>query len=365
MSKIRHVFPGGNTRYGFYSFYKYMVGPQVQRKYILKGGPGVGKSVFIKKMGEHFYAKGVDVEWHWCSSDSHSLDGVVLGQQQICFLDGTSPHTVDPIYPGAVDEIINLGDFWDRDQLIAHRTEILDLTRFISSCFQKAYMRLKETGCAYEEWKSYYREARDDKAIQRNIAALGEDFLQGTVSSSYLPRHLFPGAITPDGLVNKIDCILEKDHEIFAVRGSPGSGIKELFQYVYNLIEVHSVYGEVFHNPFDPHEIDLIILPDSKSALIDVSPVFFHYGDQIPGKKYRRQLDFDQFIYQPLLDPWSKSVAAAHERVDTGLKDAVLFIQMAKTYHDELEQYYLTAMDFAAIEQLRQKLAGEIEPLLD
>lgn len=49
MGKSRHFFPGGNTCYGFYSFYQYLVKPTVKRKYILKGGPGVGKSNFMKK----------------------------------------------------------------------------------------------------------------------------------------------------------------------------------------------------------------------------------------------------------------------------------------------------------------------------
>ena len=85
-----------------------MLWPEGERKIILKGGPGVGKSSFIKKMGEAFSSHGLDMEYHWCSSDNQSLDGIVIGQK-ICILDGTAPHVVDPLCPGAVDEILNLG----------------------------------------------------------------------------------------------------------------------------------------------------------------------------------------------------------------------------------------------------------------
>ena len=43
----------------------------------------------------------------------------------------------------------------------------------------RAYMRLKEVNCAYSELKSYYEEATDKMAVERNIVALSEDFLQG------------------------------------------------------------------------------------------------------------------------------------------------------------------------------------------
>ena len=65
----------------------------------------------MKKMGEAFSSHGLDMEYHWCSSDNQSLDGIVIGQK-ICILDGTAPHVVYPPCPGAVDEILNLGYYW-------------------------------------------------------------------------------------------------------------------------------------------------------------------------------------------------------------------------------------------------------------
>lgn len=94
VARSKHLYPGGNTCHGFYSFYDYMVSPQVERKIVLKGGPGVGKSTFMKKLGEDFANAEIDVEFHWCSSDNESLDGVVIGRQQFCVVDGTAPHRV-------------------------------------------------------------------------------------------------------------------------------------------------------------------------------------------------------------------------------------------------------------------------------
>ncbi|SHH29757.1 hypothetical protein SAMN02745221_02108 [Thermosyntropha lipolytica DSM 11003] len=360
MAKIRHVFPGGNTCQGFYSFYDYMVSPQVQRKFVLKGGPGVGKSTFMKKMGEDFYKQGFDIEYHWCSSDNNSLDGVVIGNHQFCFLDGTAPHIVDPKFPGAVDEIINLGQFWDLDKIACHRDQIEKLSQNIARCFSRAYMRLKEASIAYEEWKSYFEEGVDTGAVKRNIRALTEDFLSNTSEKKGKTRHLFPGAITPEGMVTKINSLLSEDTAIFAVKGNPGSGVDKLFAYTLNIIEIQDIEAEIYHNPFYPAEIDLILLPISNRALLNISGYIFAYAPLIPGSKYKRLLDFDQFVSKSLIDSYAQLIHRAQERVEAGIKEAVYFINTAKKYHDELESFYIPSMDFAAIEELRQNILEKL-----
>jgi MoxR-like ATPase len=107
--KIRHLFPGGNTTKGFYSYYDYILGQQEATKIIcLKGGPGVGKSTYMKRIGKVMEEEGFDIEYMHCSSDPNSLDGVVITDIKVALLDGTAPHVVDPKNPGAVDESVHL-----------------------------------------------------------------------------------------------------------------------------------------------------------------------------------------------------------------------------------------------------------------
>ncbi|NLX01230.1 MAG: hypothetical protein GXY40_01690 [Syntrophomonadaceae bacterium] len=365
MPKIRNLYPGGNTCYGFYSFYDYMVSPEVERKIILKGGPGVGKSSFMKKMAQDFLSQGYDIEYHWCSSDNESLDGIVIGKQQVCILDGTAPHMVDPRYPGAVDEIINLGNYWQQELLHQNRSEIIALTSKVSICFQRAYMRLRESQMAVAEWESYYQEARNDEAVNRNIMALTGDFLSGLVSDRQRIRHMFPGAITPGGLVSKIDSLIEGNYSLFAIQGNPGSGIKELFSYVEQTLKLTGVGAEIYHNPFDPEHIDIIILPQSKSVLIDISTNLFDYSALLPGIKYRRFLDFDQLVNKSVIDTYEQNIVSAQKRLASGIADAVNFIRQAKAYHDQLESFYIPAMDFDVMETMRQNLSKQLLQILN
>ena len=123
--RVRNLYPGGNTPDGFYSYYNYIL-PQreAEKIFCIKGGPGTGKSTLMKNIAQHFIKKGEDVDLMWCSSDPSSLDGVLIRNRNIAVVDGTAPHVVDPKNPGAVDEIVNLGDHWDEDELKKYRGEI-------------------------------------------------------------------------------------------------------------------------------------------------------------------------------------------------------------------------------------------------
>ncbi len=105
---IRHMFPGNNTSRGFFSYYDYILLQEKAKKiYIIKGGPGVGKSTFIRQSAEDLADEGYDVEFMHCSSDPESLDGMVVPALSVAMIDGTAPHVVDPKNPGAVDETIH------------------------------------------------------------------------------------------------------------------------------------------------------------------------------------------------------------------------------------------------------------------
>ena len=97
MGRLKKVFPGGNTSKGFHSFYDYIIEPDATRIFVIKGGPGVGKSTFMRKIGETMLSRGYDVELHCCSSDNGSLDGVMIPAIRVALLDGTAPQSAVPI----------------------------------------------------------------------------------------------------------------------------------------------------------------------------------------------------------------------------------------------------------------------------
>ena len=133
-------FLGANSPTGFYSLYSELLPPETASViYILKGGPGCGKSTLMRQVAQQAAQAGETVEYILCSADPDSLDAVVLPRLGAALVDGTAPHVVEPKYPGAVEQYVNLGDCYDRAGLRAIRGEILTCMDGYKEHYQRAY----------------------------------------------------------------------------------------------------------------------------------------------------------------------------------------------------------------------------------
>ena len=83
----------------------------------------------MKRLADDWERRGLTVEHHHCSADPGSLDAVALPEAGVAVVDGTRPHTIDPRFPGAVDEIVHLGEYWDEEGIRRHRDEIAGFER--------------------------------------------------------------------------------------------------------------------------------------------------------------------------------------------------------------------------------------------
>ena len=97
MSKIQY-FLGGNTPSGFYSLYHQLSDPErFQALYIIKSGPGSGKSSLMRRVGRHAQAAGLETVEVLCSGDPDSLDALILPQLGAAIVDGTAPQGTVPL----------------------------------------------------------------------------------------------------------------------------------------------------------------------------------------------------------------------------------------------------------------------------
>ena len=97
---VRHYFLGANTGGGFVSVYDEFCPPESETfLWVLKGGPGCGKSSFMKAIGRAAEDAGLDVEYVLCSGDPDSVDGVYVPAWQVAYVDGTAPHVREVPFP--------------------------------------------------------------------------------------------------------------------------------------------------------------------------------------------------------------------------------------------------------------------------
>lgn len=349
---IKHVFPGGNTSKGFYSLYRYILGQDEARRIIcIKGGPGTGKSSMMKNISKHFADKGFDIEHHHCSSDNNSLDGVVIKGLNVAILDGTSPHVVDPLTPGAVDEILNMGDCWNEEGFKADRQNIIEISREIGKTFKHAYRFLGAARCIHDDWSTCNQEALNPSKLNKFKESIKDSLFTKPVSHMGFDRHLFATAFTPNGIVTFIDNLIEGYENVYVLNGGPGSGKTSVLQYITDEALKRGYFVEVFHDPFIPERIEHIFIPQLKFALVTSNEI---NQKQLPGK----QLYMEDFANSSALARLKNQVEEDRAFFYDLSNKALSIISTCKKLHDDMEVYYIKNMDF---EKVNAKVAYVIE----
>ena len=93
------------------------------------------------------------------------MDGIVITDLKIAILDGTAPHVVDPINPGAIDEILNLGEYWNEEGIRKNKDRIMSIHKEVGRLFKKAYNYLAAGAAIYEAWANTERLALNQSKL--------------------------------------------------------------------------------------------------------------------------------------------------------------------------------------------------------
>lgn len=354
--RIRNMFPGGNTSRGFFSRFDNIIRhDDAKRIFILKGGPGVGKSTFMKNISSIMTERGFDVEHMHCSSDAKSLDGLVIPAIGVALIDGTAPHVTDPMTPGAVDEIINLGEFWDVAAISGNRENIIKVKNEISGLFQRAYRYLKAASYIYEDSAAMYRSAIDKAKldfIAYEFTSMLFDVMPPASEHGH-QRCLFASAVTPDGLVNYLDDLMTLDN-IYVFEGFPGAGTENVLENIKKAAVVRGFDVEAFYCAFDPYRLEHLILHDINTAFTTVCK--YHHTDVCAVKK----VDFGQLLDDRIVSRYRHEFEYNENEFDRLLARAVEMIHNAKQLHDEIEAYYIPYMDFEGIKKKQDEITERI-----
>ena len=349
-SNARHMFPGGNTHKGFFSYYDYIMPQEKANKIIiLKGGPGVGKSTFMRYIAEDMISNGFSIDFMHCSSDPDSLDGIVILEKNIAMMDGTSPHMVDPKNPGAVDEIINLGNFWNEDGFLKDKEKIILTNTEIKKTFARAYRYIEAAFSIYEDNAVIYNSAMDHGQVNGLIAEILSNIFGNTdVSNSEgKKRHLFASAITPKGLVNYLPSLL-RTKKVFAINGKPGTGTERLLERVRLAATERGFYTESFYCALNPDKLEHLIISELDISLTTSNK--YHNGNGVSNET----IDFDVYLNRSILDNYFEIIRFNNDEFEKLLEKAVQTINQAKKYHDKLESYYVPNMNYSEVTKCRE-----------
>lgn len=349
----RAFFAAANSGEGFFSFYSEVFGgDDIVKRYILKGGPGTGKSRLLREAAGRAEKLSYGVEYYYCSSDPTSLDGVIIDREErgrICIVDGTAPHTCEADLPGARDEIIDLGAFWHSGRLEARRDAIEGLMRKK----RVAYLRASESLLAL----SHIMRSRSEEALQK----IKKDKLMNTVRRmiydtdadvEYFERI---GLMSSFGMYgeSRLDSYVSMCDDLIIVDDSLGVGSAFLEAVLEHLreckISSYRSYDWLF-----PSRLNAIYVPRLSLSFVSNAS-----GICTTDEKCKKRINMQRFI--DACD--QKAIKLGIRAVERARRELLMLagseMEEMREAHFSLEGIYIEAMDFEAKEEFSAKWCEE------
>jgi len=354
-NKFLKYFLAANSAEGFEAYfcenYDYNDG---WRAYIIKGGPGTGKSSFMKYVVVKAVEKGLCVELCPCSSDPDSLDGVIIKEIKTIILDGTAPHVVEPKYAGVCEEIINLGQFWNGELLRERANEIINVTTQNKKLHKTAAAYISAAGeLVYDNYKLSKQFINKQKC--ENFAL--------NFAPSLLPKKMsfkpkewvrFIGGVTPKGVVAFKSTVENFYENIVVIDDKYGSAANIIMQKIRELALLRGYEIITLKNPFLPSKIiDHILIPELSLAIVREYE-YIKFGEQYRRIHARRFYDIN------ILRGYRSRLTFNRRLARELLLGAIETLEKAKQVHDDLEKYYIDAMDFKRLTLFAEQKAREI-----
>ncbi len=351
ITRPHHLFASSNSAEGFENHYPACFSDaRCDRLYIVKGGPGTGKSRFLGTIARHARAHGYDVTTYACSSDPSSLDGVLLerpGAPRLGLIDGTAPHVAEPVIPGAREELVNLGAFWDSARLAAAGEDIRRLGAAKSAAYTRAYAYLAAAGRLDAVADALVAPAvRDDR-----LRALATRLLRGEPGGEGKETPALRRALTMSGRAT-LHSFEESAASLLVVEDTYGLGAR-LLAHLRAISRARGLDVLVSHDPLIPAKADGLFYPASGLCILvgDATP---REGCPTRTLSLRRYLDPDRL--RPVRAEARR--ALTHR---TRIEDEALgALAEAATHHFALEALYSAAMDFPAVEAFTEAFCERI-----
>lgn len=350
--KQKHLFAAANTAHGFVSCFDRIFSPNDLRKlYILKGGPGVGKSTLMKRAASAAERKGFHPVFYHCSSDPASLDGVLIPETGKAIVDGTAPHTVDPKYAGAREELVALGDAWDVPLLEKQSERIIELSDRKSACYRSAYRLLAAAGHADAELRAMGEDCLHVPKMRGAVERLCLRHFKGGAGSL---DHMYTEAYSCDDFVRFFTC--EKEAA-----------------FLYLVKDVHAVASAFFAllaeealrkgadvicgvRPLDPTSYSSLYFP-RESVCVSV------YDDAFARKLDRAERPYKIINLGRFFDTECFSLCRGKyrftEKCRAALSEAAMEnLASAGRYHAALEEIYGKATDYTRVEEMSERVVN-------
>jgi len=348
-------FLGSNTKRGFVPLFDKLKKPKKgYRFYILKGGPGSGKSTLMKRVADTLMEQDHFVEFMPCASDPDSLDAIYDHDAEIVIVDGTAPHILDPDYPGAYDMIINMGEAWSGAAIEENKKEIMELSRDISKCHKMATSCIKSAAALLDENRLNADEYLQQKGIRELAEKLAKELDEAEAGEE---SHRLLSAVTVGKILFFENTIKSLCNNIYSIRDEWGAVSASLLSEIRAIAQRKKIaFTSCYCSIGTPDKIDHILIPSIGLAL--------NCSNSYHSTESKHEI-FANELMKPVKNYELESMLENAQKAKDLLGMAARHVARAKDLHDELEKYYISAMDFSRVNVIYQSLMDDILRKID
>ena len=339
-SKHTVWFLGSNSEHGFHSLYDGFVSGEGGFLRVIKGGPGTGKSSFMRAVANAAKKAGHDVEYVICSGDPDSLDGIYIPELRVGYADGTSPHVMDPGVFAADGDYLNIGEHCAAVSGAA-REEVTALTEGYQAHYQRAYELLHAAARVSPSLTLAYATNEARAAARARASGIAARELPRDKTASGPIKYRFLGGLTCRGRVLLRDTLSELCPRLFLLDNRLGLGF-EFNAVIAAKARERSLEAVICPHWLCPEKIEAVLFPSIGTAWAAVDPLA-KYPEQ------HRRLHLDRMAGAEEMNS-----VRAYLREDEKLEERLLTragqcLAAAKAVHDELEAAYHPYVDFDAL----------------
>ncbi|MDD2362315.1 MAG: hypothetical protein PHH84_05085 [Oscillospiraceae bacterium] len=329
------------------------------KAFLIKGGPGSGKSELLKRVYRHVTAYGQEAYAFICALNPNSFDGLVFPDIKVCVLDANAPHVIEPKCWGAVEQIVNLSTCINPTFIRERRAEIIEANRTYNILDKRYRKFIGAAANLLGDSRRIAFECTDTTKIQRNAARIAaREFgprseLQGKESRRFI------SAVTSEGLMTFQETIQSMCPRIYSVEDEQGVSSRLLIDELRkraldNGHDVISCYCPLFPKEKPEH----LLIPEIGIGFTTSN--LWHKADFPVYRRIHAARFTDSERLRQRRQLMSFNRRAARELIN----EAVIISGEAKAIMDDIKKIYDKYLDKEGLQMMADWVISEMDEVL-
>lgn len=352
-----NFFLASHSTTGFKSLYEHLYEPKNDWFcYILKGGPGTGKSTLMKNIAKNLKIRHEIIR---CSSDPNSVDAVIFPDIKKCIVDGTAPHTMDPVYPGASDTIINLGECWNEKKLMKQKDSIINLSQQNAFCHKKSAKYLSAFGEIFSINQSIIGSSINHQKLDKFCSRLCKKIFKNKFNDKTAKtNYRMLSAVTPLGYMFFTKSLQYFSKNLYIIEDPVGEIGNKIIKTIHQKALLQGYDTTLFPSVLlGKNHFDALAIPEA-----DVTFVINNYHSKLKFTESPRNITINskRFLIKELVKKHKNLINFNFKASGEFLNESIKNLKQALEIHDKIEEIYIKNMNYKKIKKITDKLISAI-----